>query len=62
MGVPAKLGTINPNEEDPVGNLRTRIAASFGKSRDAQDCSVDQVCEVLLRCVIHEYERQGAAP
>jgi len=26
MGVPAELGAINPNEEDAVGNLRTRIA------------------------------------
>jgi hypothetical protein len=34
MGMPAELGAINPNEEDPVGNLRTRIAGSFGKSRD----------------------------
>src|ERR1039457_4993777 len=34
VGMPAELGTINPNEEDPVGNLRTRIAGSFGEAWD----------------------------
>jgi hypothetical protein len=34
MGMPAELGAINPNEEDPVGNLRTRIAGSFGETWD----------------------------
>jgi hypothetical protein len=34
VGVPTKLGAIDADEEDPVGNLRTRIAGSFGKTRD----------------------------
>jgi hypothetical protein len=34
VGKPAELGAINAHEEDPVGNLRTRIAGSFGKARD----------------------------
>jgi hypothetical protein len=34
VGVPAELGAIDANEEDAVGNLRTRIAGSFGEARD----------------------------
>ena len=34
VGVPAELGAIDAHEEDAVGNFRTRIAGSFGKSRD----------------------------
>ena len=34
MGVPAELGAIDANEEDAVGNFRTRIAGSFGKARN----------------------------
>jgi hypothetical protein len=34
VGVPAELGAIDPNEEDAVGNLRTRIAGSFGETGD----------------------------
>jgi hypothetical protein len=34
VGVPAELGAIDAHEEDPVGNLRTRIAGSFGEARD----------------------------
>ncbi len=34
MGVPAELGAIDAHEKDPVGNLRTRIAGSFGETRD----------------------------
>jgi hypothetical protein len=34
VGMPTVLGAIDANEEDPVWNLRTGIAGSFGKSRD----------------------------
>jgi hypothetical protein len=34
VGVPAELGAIDPHKEDAVRNLRTRIAGSFGKTRD----------------------------
>src|ERR1039457_5545109 len=34
VGVPAELGAIDANEEDTVGNLRTRIAGSFGEAAD----------------------------
>src|ERR1039457_4216731 len=34
VGVPAELGAIDAHEEDPVRNLRTRIAGSFGKAWD----------------------------
>src|ERR1035441_3343882 len=34
MGMATELGAIDANEEDPVGDLRTRIAGSFGKSWD----------------------------
>ena len=32
--MPTKLGAINPNEVDAVGNFRTRIAGSLGEARD----------------------------
>ena len=34
VGVPAELGAIDAHEKDPVGNLRTRIAGSFGETRN----------------------------
>ena len=34
VGMPAELGAIDANEEDTVGNFRTRIAGSFGKAGD----------------------------
>jgi len=33
-GMPAELGAVDTNQEDPNGNLRTRIAGSFGESWD----------------------------
>jgi hypothetical protein len=33
-GVPAELGAIDPNEEDPIGNFRTSIAGSFSEARN----------------------------
>jgi hypothetical protein len=34
VSVPAELGAIDAHEEDLVGNLRTRIARSFGETGD----------------------------
>ena len=33
VGVPEELGAIDANEEDSVGNFRTRIAGSFCEAR-----------------------------